>query len=52
MMWPDHIVKENWRRGKQKASSGKGRKEADTSYMSSPHVVDWMPINHEGRDIA
>jgi hypothetical protein len=52
MMWPDHIVKENWRRGKQKATSGNGRQEADTSYVSFAACCGLEAINHEGRDIA
>ncbi len=45
IMWPDCLGKENWRRGKQRASSGKKRsEESETNYVSAPHLPGWLPV--------
>jgi hypothetical protein len=54
IMWPDRLVKGQWQRGKTRASGGKKRREGDpeTTYVSSSHVPDWMPVNNKGKNIA
>lgn len=53
IMWPDCLVKENWRRGKQRASGGKKRsEESETNYVSAPHLPGWLPVNNKGKNVA
>jgi hypothetical protein len=53
IMWPDCLVKENWRRGKTRASGGKkSSNEAETIYVNAPHLPGWLPVNNEGKRIA